>query len=253
MLNFNLSPLPEREEKPRKKGISMVMDKGLSVREAEDLCNTAGHLIDFIKLGFGTSLVSRGLKEKIAVYHSNDVRVYLGGTLFEAFAVRGKYHEYLQYVKQLGLDTIEVSNGSMDMKMDEKCAYIRELSQHYTVLSEVGSKDDAVHIPPAEWAKMMNAELSAGAALVIAEARESGTVGIYNGGGKAETDIIGKILEQVAPDKILWEAPLKSQQAWFIKKLGPAVNLGNIASGEVIAMETLRLGLRGDTFSDFLN
>lgn len=253
MLNFNLKKLPPREEKPRNRGVSMVMDKGLSVREAEDLCQTAGHLIDYIKLGFGTSLVTAGLQEKIAVYHSHNIRVYVGGTLFEAFVIRGMYNDYVEYIRGLGLKSVEISDGSMKMDHAEKCRYITELAEEFDVLSEVGSKDASVVIPAEEWAAEMNRELAAGASLVIAEARESGTVGIYDASGKAETSLITSILKHVDGSKIMWEAPLKAQQVWFIKKLGSEVNLGNIAPSEVIAAETLRLGLRGDTFHDFID
>jgi phosphosulfolactate synthase len=244
--------LPERAEKPRQTGIAMVMDKGLSVREAEDFIDTAGHLADFVKLGFGTSLVGNRVKEKVKLYTQAGIKVYTGGTLFEAFIVRDMFDDYLRYIDQLGLDTVEVSDGSMTMDHDLKCEYIHRLSRDYTVLSEVGSKESGIIIAPARWIDMMQKELQAGAFKVIGEARESGNVGIYRTTGKAHVTLIHKILAKVQPDKILWEAPLKAQQVWFIKNFGANVNLGNIAPADLIPLETLRLGLRGDTFFNFL-
>ncbi|MCX6231174.1 MAG: phosphosulfolactate synthase [Bacteroidetes bacterium] len=244
--------LPERTIKPRENGINMVMDKGLSLREAEDMINTSGHLIDFVKLGFGTSLFTNNLKEKIAFYQKHNIRVYFGGTLFEAFVIRGKYDEYRKFIKSLNINTIEVSDGSMEMNHDTKCEYIRDLAQDNTVISEVGSKEAGIMIAPARWVKMMQSELAAGSVKVIAEARESGTVGIYRPNGSAHVVLINKILAAVPAEKIIWEAPLKSQQVWFIKHFGTNVNLGNIAPNEVIPLETLRMGLRGDTFHQFL-
>ena len=230
----------------------MVMDKGLSVREAEDFVETAGHLADFVKLGFGTSIVSSKVKEKVKVYHDANIKVYAGGTLFEAFVVRNLFDDYLRYIDGLGLDTVEVSDGSMVMDHDVKCEYIRKLSRNFTVLSEVGSKESGILIAPARWIDMMHTELEAGAFKVIGEARESGNVGIYRATGKAHTALINKILAKIPGDSILWEAPLKPQQVWFIKHFGANVNLGNIAPADLIPLETLRLGLRGDTFFSFL-
>jgi phosphosulfolactate synthase len=252
MTTHNLTFLPDRTTKPRQNGIAMVMDKGLSVREAEDFVETAGHLADFVKLGFGTSVVGNKVKEKVKVYQNANIKVYVGGTLFEAFAIRNQYDDYLKYIDQLGLDTIEVSDGSMVMEHDVKCEYIHKLSKKYTVLSEVGSKESGIIIAPGRWIEMMQKELQAGAFKVIGEARESGNVGIYRATGKAHVALINKILAKVQADKILWEAPIKSQQVWFIKHFGANVNLGNIAPAELIPLETLRLGLRGDTFFSFL-
>ncbi len=244
--------LPERTNKPRENGVTMVMDKGLSLREEEDMIHTAGHLIDFVKLGFGTSLFTNNLKEKIKFYQQNNLKVYLGGTLFEAFVIRNKFDDYRNFIKKLNINTVEVSDGSMEMNHDAKCEYIAKLATDNTVISEVGSKDAGVHIAPDKWAAMMQKELQAGSIKVIAEARESGTVGIYDPKGNADIELIHKILEKIPVEKIIWEAPLKSQQVWFIKHFGTNINLGNIAPNEVIALETLRMGLRGDTFHQFL-
>ncbi len=228
------------------------MDKGLSLREAEDFTETAGHLADFVKLGFGTSVAANKVKEKVKVYQKADIRVYVGGTLFEAFVIRNMFDDYLKYIDQLGLDTVEVSDGSMIMDHDVKCEYIHKLSKNFTVLSEVGSKESGILIAPGRWIEMMQKELQAGSFKVIGEARESGNVGIYRPTGKAHVALINKILAKVQADKLLWEAPLKPQQVWFIQHFGANVNLGNIAPAELIPLETLRLGLRGDTFFTFL-
>ncbi len=252
MYNFPLSLLPERTNKPRKAGINMIMDKGLSLREAEDFVSVSCGLTDFVKLGFGTSLVTPGVKEKIKVYQKSGIKVYAGGTLFEAFLIRDQFDEYRSYISGLGLDSVEISDGSMLIGHDEKCEYISKLAKDFTVLSEVGSKEAGILISPHRWTKMMVTELNAGSFKVIAEARESGNVGIYRPSGKAHTSLIHKILSEVDQDQIIWEAPLKSQQVWFIQHFGANVNLGNIAPNEVIPLETLRLGLRGDTFFSFL-
>lgn len=249
---MELSLLPVRSIKPRSKGISMIMDKGLSNREAEDLAETAGHLIDFIKLGFGTSVVTANVKEKVRIYQRHNISVYVGGTLFEAYLVRNQVDDYFRYIDYLGLDAAEVSDGSMKIDHEEKCSHISRLAKDRIVLSEVGAKDGEVVLDHRTWIRQMNAELKAGSSLVIGEARESGTVGVYQSSGKADISLIDDILASVPPDKILWEAPLKSQQVWFIQKLGTEVNLGNIAPADTISLETLRLGLRGDTFFNFL-
>jgi phosphosulfolactate synthase len=251
-MNTNLPFLPERPSKPRKSGIAMVMDKGLSLREAEDFIDTSGELTDFVKLGFGTSVMTPRVREKVRLYQQANIKVYVGGTLFEAFLIRNMFDEYRKYIDSLDLDAVEISDGSMTMEHDEKCKYIQTLCKTHIVLSEVGSKEAGILISPHRWTEMMVKELQAGSFKVIAEARESGTVGIYRPSGKAHTTLINKILAKVDIENIIWEAPLKSQQAWFIKQFGANVNLGNIAPYEMIPLETLRLGLRGDTFFQFL-
>lgn len=216
MENIHLPLMPERTKKPRTGGVAMVMDKGLSIREAEDFISVSGDLTDFVKLGFGTSVVTPNVKEKIKLYQNADIKVYLGGTLFEAFLIRKMEDQYRRFIDDLGLDTIEVSDGSMYIDHAKKCEVIHNFSKNYTVLSEVGAKEEGILIAPARWIEMMETELSAGAFMVIAEARESGTVGIYRPSGKAHTVLINKILSRIPIEKILWEAPLKSQQAWFI-------------------------------------
>ena len=251
-MNFELSHIPERDQKPREAGLTMVMDKGLSLRQAEDLISSSDNLVDLVKLGFGTSFVTKKLQEKINLYKSAGMDVYLGGTLFEAFLVRGQFDEYRKLLNKLGLETAEVSDGSIELNHDTKCELIQEMSKDFKTLSEVGSKEAGIIIHPNMWKKMMKKELEAGSWKVIAEARESGNVGIYRPNGSAHVSLIKKILGVIPKDKILWEAPIKAQQVWFINLLGANVNLGNISPAEVIPLETLRLGVRGDTFFNYL-
>ncbi len=251
-MNFNLPFIPERPVKPRSSGLNMVMDKGLSLRETENFLDANAELTDMVKLGFGTSYATKNLREKIKLYHAHDIRVYLGGTLFEAFVARGLFDEYRKLLFDLGLGMVEVSDGSIVLDHDEKLHYIESLAKDFTVLSEVGSKEEGILIAPAKWVKMMHTELAAGSWKVIAEARESGNVGIYRPNGSAHVLLVNKILAKVKSEDIIWEAPQKPQQVWFIKLIGANVNLGNIAPFDVIPLETLRIGLRGDTFFQFL-
>lgn len=250
---FNLTQLPKRTVKPREEGITMVMDKGLSLREAEDFLSTGGEYSDIIKLGFGTSFVTPNIQDKINLYKSANIPVYFGGTLFEAYVIRNQFDDYLRLLDRTGITHAEVSDGSIDMPHDVKCDYIRKLASRGVVLSEVGSKDAEKIIPPYEWIEQMESELQAGVWKVIAEARESGTVGIFRNTGEVRTGLIAEIIRKIPLEKILWEAPIKSQQVWFIKLYGTNVNLGNIAPNELIPLETLRLGLRGDSFDFFLD
>lgn len=231
----------------------MVMDKGLSLREVEDLIETAEPYIDIVKLGWATSYVTPKLKEKLAIYKSAGIPCYLGGTLFEAFVVRDQFDDYRKVLDKYDLGHAEVSDGSIEMDHGKKCEYIRTLSKQVTVLSEVGSKDAEKIIPPYKWIEQMQTELDAGAWKVIGEARESGNVGLFRDSGEVRQGLVEEILTKIPSDKILWEAPQKTQQVWFIKLCGSNVNLGNIAPNEVIPLETIRLGLRGDTFLDFLD
>ena len=251
-MNFNLPFISERPKKSRNEGITMMMDKGLSIRQVEDFISANGDLTDFVKLGFGTSYITKNLELKLKLYKEAQVKTYFGGTLFEAFIIRGMFEEYVRLLDKYKIEVAEVSDGSMVMPHDKKCEYIHKLSKNFTVLSEVGSKEEGIIIRPAKWTSLMLKEIQAGSWKVIAEARESGNVGIYRPNGKAHTLLINKILAKVPRENILWESPLKSQQVWFIKLLGANVNLGNISYDDVIPLETLRLGLRGDTFFTFL-
>lgn len=252
-MNYILNNLPERTEKPRQHGLTMAMDKGLSIREVEDLMSTSESYIDIMKLGWATSYVTPNLGEKLDAYRAAGVPTYFGGTLFEAFVIRNQFEDYRRLLDKYKMTYAEVSDGSIELDHDKKCEYIRILSEQVTVLSEVGSKDAEKIIPPYKWIKLMNSELQAGAWKVIGEAREGGNVGLFRSSGEVREGLVEEILTQVPSENIIWEAPQKSQQVFFIKLLGHNVNLGNIAPHEVIPLETIRLGLRGDTFSHFLD
>ncbi len=251
-MNYHIPYVAERPVKPRSNGITMMMDKGLSNREAEEFVNSSGEFTDFVKLGFGTALITRDLHTKLKVYREGNIRPYFGGTLFEVFYVRGMFEQYREFISEYNLDLVEVSDGTITLDHDEKLRCIEILKNDVQVLSEVGSKLAGVYIPLESWVNQMKTELQAGAWKVIAEARESGTIGIYNPDGSANRELIGNITDNIDQHDVIWEAPLKSQQVYFIKMLGANVNLGNIAPNEVMAMEALRLGLRGDTIMDFI-
>jgi phosphosulfolactate synthase len=252
-MNFTLSQMPVRNKKPRDHGITMVMDKGLSIEETRNFLSIAEPYVDVVKLGFGTSYVTPNLGKKLEVYRNANIPIYFGGTLFEAFLVRGQLEDYINLCQEHGVGYMEVSDGSVDIDHKEKCRIIERLMQYGTVLSEVGSKDAEHIIPPYKWIELMRAELNAGATYVIAEAREAGNVGIYRGTGEVREGLVQEILTQIPAEKIIWEAPQKSQQLYFIELVGANVNLGNIAPQEMIALEAMRIGLRGDTFELFLD
>lgn len=249
---MKLTFLPDRGSKPRTSGVTMLMDKGLHSCNAEGICELASEYIDYVKLGFGTSIFSGGLDKKLKIYRSYGLKVYPGGTLFEAFYIRGMVDEYEKFIEKYSFDTIEISDGSVIMPHSEKCELIARFASKVEVLSEVGSKVAGAEVSTQKWIDMMKAELEAGSKFVIAEAREAGNVGIFDTKGGAKGDMIGEIVSAVSQDKIIWEAPSKSQQVWFVKELGANVNLGNIASDEILSLETIRNGLRGDTFGQFL-
>jgi phosphosulfolactate synthase len=252
-MNFKLKNLPERTARPRTYGLTMVMDKGMGLVAAKDFLSVAAPYVDIVKLGFGTGFVTNHLEEKIKIYQDLDIPVYFGGTLFEAFLVRNQFDDYLAMVKEYGLKHVEVSDGSISIPHIEKLGYIEKLAKHVTVLSEVGSKDATHIMPPYKWIELMKAELEAGSTYVIAEAREAGNVGIYRGSGEVREGLVQEILTQIPAEKIIWEAPQKAQQVYFLELLGANVNLGNLAPAEVIPLESTRLGLRGDTFTLFLD
>jgi phosphosulfolactate synthase len=252
-MNYTLQNIPERTQKPRQFGFTMAMDKGLSCREVEDFLSVAGDHVDIVKLGWGTSFVTPNLNEKLQVYADAGIPTYFGGTLFEAFIVRNQFDDYRKILDKYSMSYAEVSDGSIELDHDQKCEYVRKLSEQVTVLSEVGSKDVEKIIPPYKWIELMQKELDAGAWKVIGEAREGGNVGLFRSTGEVRSGLVQEILTKIPFEKIIWEAPIKAQQVWFIKLLGTNVNLGNIAPNEVIPLETIRIGLRGDTFSHFID
>lgn len=252
-MNFKLNNLPSRTQKPRNNGLTMVMDKGMGLDDVKNFLEVAAPYVDIVKLGFGTAFVTNHLRKKIEIYQSYGVPVYFGGTLFEAFLIRNQFDDYLATVKDYGLNHVEVSDGSIIIPHPEKCGYIEKLAKHVTVLSEVGSKDATHIMPPYKWIELMKAELAAGSEYVIAEAREAGNVGIYRGSGEVREGLVQEILTQIPAEKIIWEAPQKAQQVYFLELLGANVNLGNLAPAEMLPLESMRYGLRGDTFHLFLD
>ncbi|MDB5157755.1 MAG: Phosphosulfolactate synthase [Mucilaginibacter sp.] len=252
-MNYTINNLPERTQKPRDSGITMVMDKGLSLRQVEDFLEVSGSHTDIVKLGWATSYVTPNLDIKIKLYQDAGIPVYFGGTLFEAMIVRGQFDDYCRILDKYKLEHAEVSDGSITIDHTEKCEYIRKLAKQVTVISEVGSKDVQKIFAPYKWIQLMKAEIEAGSWKVIAEARESGNVGIYRDSGEVRQGLVDEILTQIPEQTIIWEAPQKAQQVWFIKLIGANVSLGNIAPADTIPLETLRLGIRSDTFDHFLD
>ena len=244
--------VPARPGKPRQVGLTHVIDKGLNTRDIEGMFDTGGDFVDIVKLGWGTSYVTNNLEKKIALYRHFETPVVCGGTLFEAVYVRGKLDEFKAWLVEHRFGHVEISDGTVDISRDEKLELIRDFARDFTVLSEVGSKDSDVVFAPYQWVEWIKEELEAGAWKVITEAREGGTAGIFRKDGDMRTGLIDEIAHEVAIDDLIFEAPTKSSQAWFVKHFGPNVNLGNIPPDEVIPLETLRLGLRGDTLKEIL-
>lgn len=251
-MNYTLSHIPERTSQPRSNGLTMVMDKGLSLAETENFLSKAARFTDIVKLGWATSYITENLKEKIDLYHSCQIPVYFGGTLFEAFVVRNQFEDYLRLLDKFGLEYAEVSDGSITLPHEEKCSYISRLATRGKVLSEVGSKDAEKIFAPYKWINLMRSELQAGSWKVIGEARESGNIGLYRSSGEVRQGLVDEIINAISAENIIWEAPQRPQQVYFVKLIGPNVNLGNIAPEEAISLETTRLGLRSDTFASFL-
>jgi phosphosulfolactate synthase len=235
---------------PRTAGITHVLDKGLGPRAWEDVLETAGPYIDVVKLGWGTAEVTRNLERKLEILR--DKRVVIGGTFFEIVYALGKLDGYKRWLGELGLTHVEISDGTVDMPRQEKLELVADFARDFTVLSEVGSKDSSVEYTADEWTRWLQEELDAGAWKVVTEAREGGTAGIFDSSGGMRTELIGEIAGAVGLEHVVFEAPTKAAQAWFIKQFGPEVNLGNIPPEEVIPLETLRLGLRGDTLKEVL-
>ena len=244
----DLLDLPERSAKPRDDGVTHVIDRGLSIAEIEGMIEVAGEFVDIVKLGWGTALATGNLERKLERYRAHGIPVVLGGTQTELAISRGRLDELIAWVHDLGLEYFEISDGTIELEHPRKLELIERLAQEFTVLSEVGSKDDTGAItPPYVWVEQMRAELAAGAWKVIAEGREAGTAGIFRPSGEVREGLIGEIVHEIAPARIMFDAPRKEQQVWFVRRFGPEVNLSNVPVGEVLALETLRLGLRSDT------
>jgi phosphosulfolactate synthase len=231
-------------------GLTHVIDKGLGPRAWEDLLEIAGDHVSIVKLGWGTAAVTRNLERKLDVLREKPV--VIGGTYFEVVYAKGRLDEYKAWLQGLGLTHVEISDGTVDIPRERKLELIADFARDFTVLSEVGSKDSAVEYTAEQWVRWLHEELGAGAWKVITEAREGGTAGIFDASGGMRTELIGEIAMAVGPANVVFEAPTKAAQAWFIKQFGPSVNLGNIPPEEVIPLETLRLGLRGDTLKEVL-
>ena len=244
--------VPARPGKPRQIGLTHVMDKGLNIRDIEGMFDTAGDFVDIVKLGWGTSYVTNNLEKKIALYRSFGTPVVCGGTLFEAAYAKGKLKEFKAWLVEHRFAHVEISDGTIEIPRDEKLELIRDFARDFTVLSEVGSKDSEVVYAPYQWVEWIREELEAGSWKVITEAREGGTAGIFRKDGDMRTGLIDEIAHGISIDEVIFEAPTKASQAWFVKHFGPNVNLGNIPPDEVIPLETLRLGLRGDTLKEML-
>ena len=231
-------------------GLTHVLDKGLGPRAWEDLLETAAAYIDIVKLGWGTAWVTGNLERKLEVLRGK--RVVIGGTFFEVVYARGRLDEYKRWLAAHGIDHVEISDGTVEIPRERKLELIADFARDFTVLSEVGSKDSEVVFAPYEWVQWIREELDAGAWKVIAEARESGTAGIFRPSGEMRTGLVDEIAHSIDFHDLVWEAPTKAAQAWFVRHFGPEVNLGNIPPEEVIPLETLRLGLRGDTLNEVL-
>ena len=249
MLDF--LQIPVREPKPRQTGLTHVLDKGLGMRQMQDMLETGGDFIDIVKLGWGTGYVTQNLADKVAAYQKAGIPVCIGGTLLEVAIAQGKFDDYCSMVKNLKLAHVEFSTGVLEMEVEKKAEFIRKLAEDFIVFAEVGSKDENVAVAPFRWIQEIKIFLQAGVWKVIAEARESGTVGLYQHTGEVRTGLVDEIAASINPDHLIFETPQKQQQVWFLKQFGPSVNLGNIATDDVIPLETLRLGLRGDTMPDF--
>jgi phosphosulfolactate synthase len=251
-LNGGWLDVPARSPKPRASGLTHVIDKGMNLREIEGLFDTAGEYVDVVKLGWGTSYVTNNLEKKIALYRSFGTPVVCGGTLFEAAVARDRLDDYRRWLAENRLAHVEVSDGTIELPHERKLELIAELARDFTVLSEVGSKDEETVFAPYQWVEWMRDELDAGAWKVITEGREGGTAGIFRPTGEMRTGLIDEIVHAIDVADIIFEAPTRASQAWFVRQFGPEVNLGNIPPDEVIPLETLRLGLRADTLREVL-
>jgi phosphosulfolactate synthase len=243
----DLLKLPQRTTKPRQSGITHVLDSGLSVAGVDGMLEVAGEYVDLVKLGWGTAVATGNLEAKLARYTEAGIPVMFGGTLTELAIAQDRLDALVAWSHELGLEHIEISDGTINIDHDRKLELISTLAQEFTVLSEVGSKDDTRIMAPYRWVEQIESELEAGAWKVIAEARESGRTGIFRHDGEVRMGLIDEILHAIPAERVLFEAPLKDQQVWFVRRVGPDVNLGNISPEETLSLETIRVGLRADT------
>jgi phosphosulfolactate synthase len=239
--------LPSRQTKPRQRGLTHVLDKGMTVSALDALLAQAGDLVDVLKVGWGIAYVDPKLKERVALCSSAGVTLSLGGTLLEIAAAQDRLAELCRWAQDAGIEAIEVSNGLGALTPRRKAELVRALCADFVVLAETGAKDDHAPVVTERWLAEMEADLAAGARWVIAEGRESGTVGLYHEDGKVRDDLVDAIAARLPVDRVIFEAPRKAQQAWFVHHLGAETNMGNVPPDEILALETLRLGLRADT------
>ena len=237
----------------RKSGLTMMIDTGLSIRESEDFISSCSEYTNIVKFAFGTSLLTPNLKEKVNLFHKHNILVHAGGTLFEYFAIRDQITEYKKFLEKNNINMVEISDGCIDIDHDQKCNIIKDFKKDFKVISEVGRKNNLEKNKLENWPIWIQKELEAGSWKVITESRESGNTGIYNTDGNIEKEMVNEIINKVKIEDILWEAPKKKQQAWFINEFGSNVNLGNIGYKDILSLECLRRGMRADTFSNFLN
>lgn len=243
--------LPYRESKPRSTGFTHVLDKGIHLDDLAGFIDSAGEFIDFWKFGWGTGYIDPVIRKKVEALSGQGIRACLGGTLLEVAWSQGKEEDYLAWASDIGLPCVEVSNGALDMPVPEKRLLISKAARQFEVLSEVGSKNPAVAVSAPEWAQQAAGDIAAGASWVLGEGRESGSVGLYTSEGKVREDVVEAMVAAVGAGRIIFEAPRRSQQAWFVRGFGPDVNIGNVIPAEVLGLETLRLGLRADTIGAF--
>lgn len=244
--------LPYRERKPRSGGFTHVLDKSIHLDDLAGFIDSAGEFIDFWKFGWGTGYIDPVIGKKVEALSGQGIRACLGGTLLEVAWSQGKEDEYLEWASDIGLTCVEVSNGALDMPIPEKRRLISKAAEQFEVLSEVGSKNPTVAVSASEWAEQAAGDIAAGASWVLGEGRESGSVGLYTSEGKVREDVVEAMVTAVGAGKIIFEAPRRSQQAWFVRRFGPDVNIGNVIPAEVLGLETLRLGLRADTIGSFV-
>jgi len=243
--------LPARTTKPRNEGITHVIDRGYGVMAVKDMLELAGEYIDIYKLGWGTAVVTDALDKKIKLLRDYDIPVCFGGSLFELHLLQNRIDEYIEKLEEYEIKHVELSTGIIELENDRLLELIAKFKQKFKVIVEVGSKDVNQVVAPYKWKESIIRALQAGAWKVICEGRESGTVGLFRHDGEIRHGLIEEIMTEVECKDIIFETPKKSQQLWFVKKFGSNVNLGNIAIDDIIALETLRLGLRGDTMLFF--
>ncbi len=243
--------LPERPRKPRNEGVTHVIDTGLSAAEASSFMDAAGEYVDFVRLGWGSAYVTNDLEAKLDAYRAAGVPVLLGGTMTELVWLRGRIDELVAWLRHLGIEHVEVSSGTVTMPSEDKRALIERLASEFTVFAEVGEKDPHALLAPYRWVALIREALEAGATQVVCEGRATGDAGVYRPDGEARTGLVDEIVHEIDQAKLIFEAPKKHQQVWFIEQLGPRVNLGNVFPADVISLETLRLGLRADTLKLF--